>query len=83
MQNFIYYNELLQWIGKKVKIAYSKNTIISGLIIIGLSKNENGELIFVFDKPPVDKKFNIIENMLLIAETDKFDEKFAILKEIL
>jgi hypothetical protein len=83
MENFIFYNELLQWVGKKVKIAYSKNTVISGLIIKGISRNEAGELIFVFDKPPVDKKFSIINNMLLIAETDEFDDKFTILKEIL
>lgn len=83
MENFIYYNELLQWIGKKVKIAYSKNTIISGMIIKGLARNENGDLTFVFDKPPVDKKFCVIDHMLMIAETDKFDEKFQILKEIL
>lgn len=83
MYNFIYYNELLYWIGKKVKIAYSKNTIFSGMVIKGIDKNEQGDLIYVFDKPPVDKKFSIIDNIIMIEETDKFDEKFSILKDIL
>lgn len=83
MEHFIYYNELLHWIGKKVKIAYSKNTIISGLVIKGIARNEEGDLVFVFDKPPVDKKFCIIDRMILVAETEDFDEKFENLKGIL